>query len=149
MWVVPAERMKSRKEHRVPLSAPAIEILAQMQPMRVSDFVFPGSKPRQSIGVTTIFKLLRRMGRGDVTAHGFRSSFRDWAAERTAFPREVAEIALAHTVGNAVEVAYRRGDQFEKRRELAEAWSRFCAGGRGKVIEHARRAADPGLSLIT
>jgi integrase len=140
MWTIPAERMKSRKEHRVPLSAPAIAILEQLP--RVSDFIFPGNRPRQPIGVTTIFKLLRRMGRGDVTAHGFRSTFADWAAEQTNAPHEIREMALAHAVGSKVEAAYRRSDLFEKRRELAEAWARFCAGGdRSEVIElrhHAR-----------
>jgi integrase len=79
--------------------------------------------------------LLRRMGRSDLTAHGFRSSFRDWAAERTGFPAEVAEMALAHTVADKVEAAYRRGDLFQKRRQLAEAWAKLCTTGRG-----ARRA---------
>jgi integrase len=79
---------------------------------------------------------LRRMGRGDLTAHGFRSTFRDWAAERTAFPSEVAEMALAHAVGDKVEAAYRRGDMFEKRRQLAEAWAEFCrrVEGSGEVV---------------
>ena len=74
-----------------------------------------------------MLSLIRRMGRGDVTVHGFRSSFRDWCAERTNFPSEIAEMALAHVVGNKVEAAYRRGDLFQKRRQLAEAWATFCA----------------------
>jgi integrase len=79
--------------------------------------------------------LLRRMRRGDLTAHGFRSTFSDWAAERTAYPREVVEMALAHTIGNKVEAAYRRGDLFEKRRELMEAWASFCEGhAAGEVV---------------
>jgi len=87
--------------------------------------------------------LLRRMGRGDLTAHGFRSSFRDWAAERTTFPAEVAEMALAHTVGDKVEAAYRRGDLFEKRRQLSDAWTRFCTAvqAAGQVMPIRKSAA--------
>jgi len=126
LWVVPAERMKSGKEHRVPLSDAALAILEQMQGIRQGDFVFPGGKARRPISNMTMMMTLRRMGRGDLTVHGFRSSFRDWAAERTDFPREVAEMALAHAVSDKVEAAYRRGDLFQKRRQLMDTWSRFC-----------------------
>jgi integrase len=127
LWMVPAERMKSGKEHRVPLSDAALAILEQVRAIRQDDFVFPGGWTRRPISNMAMLMLLRRMGRGDLTAHGFRSSFRDWAAERTGFPAEVVEMALAHVVGDKVEAAYRRGDLFQKRRQLAEAWAKFCA----------------------
>jgi integrase len=128
LWTIPAERMKASKEHRVPLSGAAIAILGHMDKGR--DKVFPISNMAMAM-------LLRRMGRGDLTVHGFRSSFSDWCAERTAFPSEVREMALAHTVADRVEAAYRRGDLFEKRRALAEAWAKFCdtpAAGAGEVV---------------
>jgi integrase len=124
VWIVPAARMKAGREHRVPLSARAVEILRKMEQTRMSEFVFPGIKPRRPLSVTALDRLLRGMKAG-VTAHGFRSAFRDWAGERTSFPRDVAEAALAHQVGDAVERAYRRGDALEKRRKLMDAWSNF------------------------
>jgi integrase len=127
LWTVPSERIKAGKEHRVPLSDAALAILEDMRAIRQSDFVFPGGRARRPISNMAMLMLLRRMGRGDLTAHGFRSSFRDWAAERTGFPAEVAEMALAHTVGDKVEAAYRRGDLFQKRRQLMDAWARHCA----------------------
>jgi integrase len=126
LWTIPAERTKARREHRVPLSDAAMAVLQQTAAIRHSDHVFPGRIPGRAIGDTTIFDLLRGMKR-DITAHGFRSSFRDWAAEQTNFPREVAELALSHAVGDAVERAYRRGDLFQKRRQLMDAWARYCA----------------------
>lgn len=137
LWTIPAERMKAGKEHRVPLSEAALAIVEKMQKIRADDdFVFPGGKAGRSLSNMAFLMLLRRMGRGDLTAHGFRSSFRDWAAERTTFPAEVAEMALAHTVADKVEAAYRRGDLFQKRRQLAEAWAKFCAAASaiGKVV---------------
>jgi integrase len=140
LWTIPAARMKAGKEHRVPLSDAALVILEDLQKVRHGDFVFPGGKAKRPISNMAMLMLLRRMGRGDLTAHGFRSSFRDWAAERTGFPAEVAEMALAHTVADAVERAYRRGDLFQKRRQLMDAWARFCtatpAAG-GKVVSLA------------
>jgi integrase len=126
--------MKAGKEHRVPLSARALAILRAMQALRPDgdrqgapgEFVFPGGKTGKPLSNMAFLMLLRRMGRDDLTAHGFRSSFRDWASERTGFPAEVAEMALAHTVSDKVEAAYRRGDLFEKRRKLIEAWGEFC-----------------------
>jgi hypothetical protein len=105
--------------------------------------VFPG--PRRALGMSnmTMLMLLRRMKRDDLTVHGFRSTFSDWAAERTAYPREVVEMALAHTIENKVEAAYRRGDLFEKRRKLMEAWAQFC----GSAHRHRRRDADPDRAL--
>jgi integrase len=128
-WIVPASRMKSGREHRVPLSARVLAILEGMQVHRHADggFVFPGGKVGRPLADTVLLRLLQRMGRGDLTVHGFRSSFRDWAAERTNFPSEVAEMALAHVVGSKVEAAYRRGDLFDKRRKLMEAWASYCA----------------------
>lgn len=127
IWVIPAERMKAGKEHRVPLSDAALAILKAMAEIRSGDFVFPGGKPGKPLSNMAMLKTLARMERGDLTVHGFRSTFRDWAAERTNFPAEVAEMALAHTVNDKVEAAYRRGDLFQKRRQLAEAWAKFCA----------------------
>jgi integrase len=94
--------------------------------MGESDFVFPGGKRGKPLSNMAMLALLKRIGRNDLTAHGFRSTFRDWAAERTNFPREVVEMALAHTIENKVEAAYRRGDLFQKRRQLMDAWARFC-----------------------
>jgi integrase len=127
LWTVPAERMKGGKEHRVPLSDRAIEILEEMQTIRDSDFVFRGSKARRPLSNMSLLMLLRRMGRSDLTTHGFRSTFSDWCSERTNFAAEAREMALAHIVGDRVEAAYRRGDLFEKRRQLMGAWEKFCA----------------------
>ncbi|HEV2678009.1 MAG TPA: integrase arm-type DNA-binding domain-containing protein [Aliidongia sp.] len=146
LWTVPADRMKGRKEHRVPLSAMALLILddqakAQVAAMEVGAspqadaFVFPGGKPGNPLSNMALLAVLKRMKRADLTAHGFRSTFRDWAAEKSNFPSEVAEMALAHTVGDKVEAAYRRGDLFEKRRQLAEAWARFCMGASGRLAK--------------
>jgi integrase len=127
-WTVPAERMKAGREHRVPLSARALAIVDEMQAHRHGDdgFVFPGGKPGKPLSNMAFLMLLRRMGHGDLTTHGFRSSFRDWAAERTNVPSEVAELALAHAIKSPVEAAYRRGDLFEKRRRLMQQWATFC-----------------------
>jgi integrase len=123
LWTVPASRMKKAdKEHRVPLSDAAMAILEGLP--KLNDFVFPGARGR-GLGQMALLQVLQRMGRSDLTTHGFRSSFRDWAAERTSFPAELAELALAHTVGSAVTRAYQRSDLFAKRRQLAEAWERF------------------------
>ena len=127
LWTVPADRMKAGKEHRVPLSDVALAIVEERRKIQQDDHIFPGGKAGRPISNMAMLMLLRRMGRGDLTAHGFRSSFRDWAAERTTFPAEVAEMALAHTVSDKVEAAYRRGDLFQKRRYLMEAWAKFCA----------------------
>jgi integrase len=124
LWTLPATRMKAAREHRVPLSTRAVEILREMEQNRFSEFVFPGVKSGRSLSVRAFPLLLQRM-KVDVTVHGFRSAFRDWAGERTSFPREVAEAALAHLVGDAVERAYRRGDALEKRRQLMNAWAGF------------------------
>jgi integrase len=127
LWIIPATRMKAGKEHRVPLSDAALAVLVAMAAIRSSEYVFPGRVPGQPIGETGLRFQLGRMKRNDLTTHGFRSTFSDWCAEQTNFPSEVREMALAHAVGDKVEAAYRRGDLFEKRRQLAEAWARYCS----------------------
>lgn len=137
LWTIPPERMKAGREHRVPLSEPAVAILRAMAEARQGEHVFPGARGGRPLSGMAMAMLLRRMGRGDLTVHGFRSSFSDWAAEQTNFPAEVREMALAHVVGDKVEAAYRRGDLFAKRRQLAEAWARYCAApmtDRGRVV---------------
>jgi integrase len=128
LWTIPADRMKVGKEHRVPLSPRVCEILEAIKPEKADGeaFVFTGSKAGRSLSNMAFLMLLRRMKRGDLTAHGFRSTFRDWCAERTSFPSEVCEMALAHTVSSKVEAAYRRSDLFDKRRRLMSAWSDYC-----------------------
>jgi integrase len=126
VWTIPDGRMKAGMEHRVPLTDRAIVLLQEMQRLRISNFVFPGQGPGRPLSNMAFLQLLKRMGHGDLTAHGFRSTFRDWAAERTSFPRELAEKALAHAVGNKVEAAYQRGDLFDKRRKLMDAWAQYC-----------------------
>jgi integrase len=132
VWIIPAARMKIPREHRVPLSTAAIAILRGIHvnlrdDPGSADFIFPGRRNGASLSNMALLMTLKRMGRSDLTTHGFRSSFRDWAAERTDFPREVAEAALAHIVSNQVEAAYRRGDLFDKRRKLMDAWGQYCA----------------------
>lgn len=129
IWAIPASRMKNRKEHRVPLSGAAFDVLRSLYEFRSNEFVFPGVTA-QRLSDASLLKMLEILGRRDLTMHGFRSTFRDWAGETTTFPSEVVEVALAHTVGSAVERAYRRGDLFEKRRELMAAWSDYCASRR-------------------
>jgi integrase len=109
-------------------SGAALAVLQRMEKQKVNDIVFSGQKPGRALSNMALLMLLRRMGREHPTAHGFRSTFRDWAAEKTDFPSEVVEMALAHTVGNKVEAAYRRGDLFEKRTELMAAWAAYCGG---------------------
>ena len=134
-WTVPAARMKAQREHRVPLSAPALALLNELPRFDGAELVFPGMRPGRPLSDMTLGAVLKRMGRGDLTVHGFRSTFRDWAAEATSFSREVCEQELAHTLANKVEAAYRRGDLFEKRRELMEAWASYCGNPpRARVV---------------
>lgn len=126
LWTIPAERMKAAREHRVPITARSLAILQEMQKLRFSEYVFPGLRRNRPLSNSALGIALERHGQPNVTAHGFRSTFRDWAAERTDFANEVVEMALAHTISNKVEAAYRRGDLFEKRRVLAQAWADFC-----------------------
>ncbi len=126
LWTVPAERMKAGREHRVPLSPRAVAILEKVKPLASGAYVFPGRRGKGApLSGMALQMLLRRM-KVEVTPHGFRSSFRDWAGELSHFPREIAEAALAHTVGDATERAYRRGDAVEKRREMMAAWAEFA-----------------------
>lgn len=127
IWIIPASRMKANKEHRVPLLADASIILERMRAGRTSDYVFTGQRSNIPISNGTLPALLRRMNQPDITVHGFRSTFRDWGAEQTAYPNEVLEMALAHSVGSKVEAAYRRGDLFEKRRRLMNDWATYCS----------------------
>jgi integrase len=146
IWTVPANRIKGGREHRVPLSDRAVQILKSLKEKAEKQdiLVFLGknkSKPLSKMGLLT---LLKRMKRTDITVHGFRSSFRDWCAEQTHFSREVAEMALAHAIGSAVEAAYRRGDLFEKRRQMMDAWACYCAipvtKTSGKVVKLAKHS---------
>lgn len=130
VWTVPAARMKGGREHRVPLAAAAVALLGTLLPLRdasAGDWVFPGGKAARPLSIMAMTMALRRMKRGELTVHGFRSTFRDWTAEATGFAREVAEAALAHALGDKVEAAYRRSDLFEKRRRLMGDWATFCA----------------------
>ncbi|MDF2810795.1 MAG: integrase family protein [Microvirga sp.] len=124
IWIVPATRMKAGREHRVPLSLRAVEILQVVEKLRASDWIFPGQRRARPLSVMALQMLLRRM-KVEATVHGFRSAFRDWAAEQSSQPREVAEAALAHTLENKIEAAYRRTDFLLKRRELLAEWARF------------------------
>jgi integrase len=137
VWTIPAARMKAGREHRVPLCERGIAILDYLRPASSSEFVFEGKKRGQGISTATMDKLLKRM-EIDVTVHGFRSAFRDWVGNETHFPREIAEAALAHVVGNKVEAAYRRSDALEKRRALMQAWADY--------IE--RRPASTVVSIV-
>ena len=133
-WTIPAARTKAGREHRVPLSPRALKVLARAKEIGCgSELVFPGRLDGRPMTNMVFLMVLRRMG-VKVTAHGFRSSFRDWASERTNFPREVCEAALAHAVKDKTEAAYRRGDLFEKRSKLMEAWASYIRGARGQVI---------------
>ncbi len=142
-WTVPAKRMKSGREHRVPLSNAAVKVLEKVGEAVTGSLVFPGPIGKRGVeralSVNAMSALLKRMGVA-VTVHGFRSSFRDWAGEASTFPREIAEAALAHVVGDETERAYRRGDALEKRRKLMEAWASYAGRpGSGSVVDfHAR-----------
>ncbi len=129
-WTVPAVRMKAHREHRVPLSARAFAILGEMQAARHGDtgdaYVFPGAKSGKPLSNMAFLMLLRRMGRADLTAHGFRATFKTWASERTSLQNEIVEASLAHVIGGKVEQAYRRGDLFEERCRLVQQWATFC-----------------------
>ena len=140
VWTVPASRMKNGREHRVPLSVEALAVLNKVSEGDPEEFVFAGRKKRPLSNMAFLM-LLRRMGHDKLTAHGFRSTFRDWAAERTNFQAEIAEAALGHVVGNKVEAAYRRGDFFEKRRRLMEAWAQFATTAPSDAVVVSLREA--------
>lgn len=132
MWIIPHERMKGGREHRVPLSNSAVSILKELGEIRQSEFVFPGRQPDTPLSDMSLLMLLRDLRLG-FTVHGFRSTFKDWCAECTNVPNFVSEAALAHAVADKVEAAYRRADLFEKRRRLMEAWATYC-GREGNIV---------------
>lgn len=139
-WTVPDNRMKAGREHRVPLTQRALQILQQAKSLAsLSEFVFPGRTVTRPMSNMAFLMLLRRMN-VDVTVHGFRSTFRDWASERTSFSREICEAALAHAVKDRTEAAYRRGDLFDKRRELMDRWAGYVDGA-GEIIVPLRRVS--------
>lgn len=133
VWTIPAAKMKTQREHRVPLSAPATALLQQLPRRADTNLVFPGTRPTTPLSDMTLLAVLRRMKIENVTVHGFRSTFRDWAAEETHFNGDTVELALAHVVANKVERAYRRGDQLEKRRPLMDAWAEWLMEGVARV----------------
>jgi integrase len=135
VWTIPATRMKAGRDHRVPLSDAAARIVEDMARIRASEFVFPSfdARSRGPLSNTALSMVLRRMGEGNITVHGFRSAFRDWCGEETSFPREICEAALAHGLRDKTEAAYRRGDALERRRKLMEAWASYCEQG-AKVV---------------
>jgi integrase len=138
VWTIPAERTKAAREHRIPLSGRAVAILREMEATRTGSYVFPGRRPGCPLNGTAFEVLLRRI-KSPYTAHGFRSSFRDWAGNETHFPRELAEHALAHAIGDKAEQAYRRSDAPQRRRELMDAWARHCEGGSGGNLVPLKR----------
>lgn len=141
IWTVPGQRMKAGRPHRVPLSGRALQILSGLRhDSKPDEYVFPGQKKDRPLSNMAMEMMLRRMNADHVTVHGFRSSFRDWAGNETNFPRELAEAALAHVVGDKSEQAYRRSDALEKRRLMMEAWATWCNGSRDNVISLPKRA---------
>lgn len=134
IWTIPAKRMKAGKEHRVPLSPRALAIVKALHETRISAYVFPGQKEGKPLSGMALEMQMRRMKADAFTVHGFRSAFRDWAGDCTSFPRDVAEQALAHRVGDATERAYRRADALEKRRKLMTAWEQYCASSKGNNV---------------
>jgi integrase len=140
IWTVPAARMKARREHRVPLSDAAMAVLGALPRIEGNSYLFPGARHGRSLSNMALLQLMRGMGygvdgnRGDYVPHGFRSSFRDWSGEVSSFPRDVAEMALAHVIQNKVEAAYRRGDLFAKRRKMMQEWADYVSKEQAKVI---------------
>jgi integrase len=153
LWIVPANRIKAGKEHRVPLSKAATAVLRNVRDITEkiggavakSKFLFPNDRTGGRMSPNALLALLRRMKRADVTVHGMRSAFRTWVSEATSFPNDAAELALAHRVSDKVEAAYRRGTMFNKRRVMMEAWASFCAkpveaAKEGKLIKFSAKA---------
>jgi integrase len=136
MWTIPAERMKAAKEHRIPLSDRALEVLSAP---REGDYVFPGARAGKPLSNWAMLELVRGMRGMGATVHGFRSSFKDWASDQTSYPNELSEVALAHAVREKTEAAYRRGDQMEKRRRLMADWATYCEKGAPAEGDNVRR----------
>jgi len=136
-WTVPADRMKAGREHRVPLSAPALALLRKLEAIRVDDFLFSGQRPGKPLSNMSMAMVLGRM-KLDCTQHGFRASFRTWAAEMTAFPEPVVEMARAHTIEKKVVAADQCGDLFDRRAKLMAAWAGYCTGPAARVVSFAR-----------
>ena len=143
IWTVPAERMKMQIEHRVPLVPRAVEIIEALPVIEGSPYLFPGQRRGRPLSNMAMQMMLRRMGHDAITVHGFRSTFRDWAAEQTSFPREIAKLCLAHQVGNEVERAYRRSELLAKRRELLTQWADFCASACDAPKQPEPKPAEP------
>ncbi|SDG18705.1 tyrosine-type recombinase/integrase [Pelagibacterium luteolum] len=141
VWMVPADRMKAGREHRVPLTDSAVAILRALHTEGAVGFVFFGNRQGTHISAATVTKALATAGGSDFTVHGFRSSFRDWAGEETSYPERIAEAALAHVIGDATERAYRRGDALAKRRKLMDAWASYCAPRANNVLPMKRQRA--------
>jgi integrase len=142
LWTIPAARMEARREHRVALPKPALATVSELAKTRISEFVFPGQKLGRPLSNMAMLMLLEPMGRRRaITSHGFRSTFSDWASEVSPFSSELRESALAHTIGNKAEAAYRRGDALEKRRAMMEAWAQWCEPKAANVVGFARQGA--------
>ena len=145
-WTIPAERMKSGREHRVPLSGPAMAVLEVVPHIVGNPYLFPGARHKKPLSNMALLQLMRGMGygvkgeRGAYVPHGFRSSFRDWTGEVSTFPRDVCEMALAHTIENKVEAAYRRGDLFAKRKEMMEQWAGWCSRSTPEIAQIRKTA---------
>jgi integrase len=142
VWIVPAARMKSAREHRVPLSDAATGVLQRLMDTNQSDYIFPGKNGKKPLFDGRCLRLLKEVGHEDLTVHGFRSTFRDWAAEQTSTPSRIAEAALAHVVGDQTEAAYQRGDLLKKRRLLMQSWAEYCARTKSaRVVNMGQRNA--------
>jgi len=139
LWIIPAERMKKRRQHRVPLSDAALIVLERARAGQVDRYIFPSLPHDRPFSNMAMLALLRRLGRADLTVHGFRSTFRDWAGDCTPFDRETVEFALAHHVADATEAAYRRSSALAKRTALMRQWGVFCTTPPGDVVELAAR----------
>ena len=146
IWTISASRMKAGKEHRVPLSQAALDLLATLPRVEGGNYLFAGARKKRPLSNMAMLMGLRRMRRGNLTTHGFRSTFRDWASEVTHYPREVCEQALAHTLESAVEAAYRRGDLFEKRRRLMDDWAGYAMGMGSSAKAESRPSLEVSIS---
>ncbi|AOK17037.1 integrase [Burkholderia cepacia] len=145
VWTIPAERMKAKREHRVPLSTESVKLIRPLLEAGIGEFVFPASTPGKHLSNMAMLQLLKRMEREDLTVHGFRSTFKDWARETTGYPREVSEAALAHVIGDQTEAAYARGDLFMKRAGLMHDWANYVTG---HVALHSV-APEPAASAVS